>query len=63
VYFIRGGINPLIAALVAMGVLIGATIGKRGMMWTCSPQIRRVFIVVLGFVAPQMLVKGFGISF
>jgi uncharacterized membrane protein YfcA len=63
VYFIRGDVNPFIAAPVAMGVLIGATVGTRLMMRTRSTQIRRVFVVVLVFVALQMLVKGFGISF
>jgi len=63
VYFIRGDVNPFIAAPVAMGVLIGATVGTRLMMRTRSTQIRRVFVVVLVFVALQMLIKGFGISF
>ena len=63
VYFIRGDINPFIAAPVAMGVLIGATVGTRLMMRARSTLIRRVFVVVLLLVALQMLVKGFGISF
>jgi len=61
VYFIRGDVNPFIAAPVAMGVLIGATVGTHVMMRTRSTLIRRVFIVVLVFVALQMLVKGLGI--
>jgi uncharacterized membrane protein YfcA len=63
VYFIRGDINPFIAAPVALGVLIGATAGTRIMMRTRSTMLRRVFIVVLVFVALQMLVKGLGIHF
>jgi uncharacterized protein len=62
VYFIRGDVNPFIAAPVAMGVLIGATLGTRIMMRTKSTVIRRVFIIVLGFVALQMLVKGLGVQ-
>jgi uncharacterized protein len=62
VYFIRGDVNPFIAAPVAMGVLIGATLGTRIMMRTRSAMIRRVFVVVLLFVALQMLVKGMGIQ-
>lgn len=61
VYFIRGDVNPFIAAPVAMGVLIGATLGTRLMMRTRSTIVRRVFIVVLLFVALQMLAKGLGI--
>ena len=63
VYFVRGDVNPFIAAPVAMGVLIGATAGTRLMMRTRSTQIRRVFVVVLVLVASQMLVKGLGIHF
>lgn len=61
VYFVRGDVNPFIAAPVAMGVLIGATAGTRLMMRTRSTQIRRVFVLVLFIVALQMLVKGLGI--
>ncbi|MBI5876372.1 MAG: sulfite exporter TauE/SafE family protein [Chloroflexi bacterium] len=63
VYFMRGQINPFIAAPVALGVLIGATIGTRIMMRTRSTQLRWVFIIVLVFTAAQMLVKGLGIQF
>ncbi|MBI5032018.1 MAG: sulfite exporter TauE/SafE family protein [Chloroflexi bacterium] len=63
VYFVRGDVNPFIAAPVAMGVLIGATFGTRIMMRIRSTMIRRVFIVVLVIVALQMLVKGLGINF
>jgi uncharacterized membrane protein YfcA len=62
VYFVRGDVNPFIAAPVAMGVLIGATIGTRMMMRLKSTFIRRVFIIVLVFIALQMLVKGLGIQ-
>jgi uncharacterized membrane protein YfcA len=62
VYFIRGQINPFIAAPVALGVLIGALIGTRIMMRTRSTQLRWVFIIVLVFTAAQMLIKGAGIQ-
>ena len=58
VYFVRGDINPFIAAPVAMGVLIGATAGTRLMMRARSTVIRRIFVVVLLAVAAQMLWKG-----
>jgi uncharacterized membrane protein YfcA len=63
VYFIRGDVNPFIAAPVAMGVLIGATVGTRIMMRARSTHLRQIFIVVLVIVALQMLVKGLGIQF
>lgn len=58
VYFARGQINPFIAAPVAIGVLVGATVGTRIMARTKSTQLRRVFVVVLLAVAAQMLVHG-----
>lgn len=61
VYFIRGDINPFIAAPVALGVLIGATIGTRLMMRARSTQLRSVFVLVMLFISLQMLVKGLGI--
>jgi hypothetical protein len=63
VYFIRGDVNPFIAAPVAMGVLIGATFGTRIMVRTRSTQLRTLFVIVLVVVALQMLVKGLGIHF
>ena len=63
IYFVRGDINPFIAAPVALGVLIGAMIGTRLMVRARSTLIRRVFIIVLVVVAAQMFVKGFGIHF
>lgn len=61
IYFIRGDVNPFIAAPVAMGVLIGATLGTKIMMRARSTFIRQVFIVVLVLTAVQMLAKGLGI--
>ena len=63
IYFIRGEVNPFIAAPVALGVLIGATAGTRLMMRTRSTQIRMLFVIVMTFIALQMLVKGLGIQF
>jgi uncharacterized protein len=58
VYFTRGQINPFIAAPVAVGVLIGATVGTRIMARTKSTQLRRIFVVIVLLVAAQMLVRG-----
>jgi uncharacterized membrane protein YfcA len=61
VYFVRGDINPFIAAPVAAGVLIGAVGGSRLLGRIHSKVIRAIFVVVLIWVSIQMLVKGFGI--
>ena len=58
VYFTRGHINPFIAAPVAVGVLIGATVGTRIMAKTRSTRLRRVFVILVLAVAAQMLVRG-----
>jgi uncharacterized membrane protein YfcA len=57
-YFVRGDIDPVLAAPVAAGVLFGATIGSRFLGRLESRVIRVVFIVVLLVVSVQMLVRG-----
>lgn len=57
-YFMRGQIDPFLAAPVAIGVLVGATAGSRVLGRIQPRAIRIVFVGVLLFVAAQMLVKG-----
>lgn len=59
VYLLRGDIDPKIAAPVALGVLVGATIGTKIMQNLKSKTIRMIFIPVLAFVSIQMIIKGF----
>ncbi|MDP4094865.1 MAG: sulfite exporter TauE/SafE family protein [Bacillota bacterium] len=61
VYFTRGNIDPKIAAPVALGVLIGATIGTKVMQQLKSVTLRMIFIPVLLYVSIQMIVKGVNI--
>jgi uncharacterized membrane protein YfcA len=61
VYFLRGDIDPKIAAPVALGVLLGATVGTRVMQRLKSKTIRLIFIPVLAIVSIQMIVKGVGL--
>lgn len=58
VYFLRGSIDPKIAAPVALGVLLGATVGTRVMQRLKSKTIRLIFVPVLAFVSIEMIVKG-----
>jgi uncharacterized membrane protein YfcA len=60
VYLLRGDIDPKIAAPVALGVLIGATIGTKIMQNLRSKTIRLIFIPVLAYVSIQMILKGLG---
>lgn len=57
-YFMRGQIDPFLAAPVAAGVLAGATIGSRLLGRIGSRAIRWIFVAVLLFVSLQMLVRG-----
>jgi len=58
VYFARGDIDPFIAGPVAVGVLIGATIGARHLPRIGSGTIRVLFVAVLVAIACEMLLKG-----
>lgn len=62
VYLLRGDIDPKISAPVALGVLIGATIGAKIMENLRSKTIRMIFIPVLAFVSIQMIIKGLGVK-
>jgi uncharacterized membrane protein YfcA len=58
VYFARGDIDPFIAAPVAAGVLLGATVGSHLLGKLTSRLIRLVFVVVLMGISIAMLIKG-----
>ena len=58
VYFARGDIPPFVAAPVALGVAAGAFAGARLLHRVSSATLRAAFVVVLGFVALQMVLKG-----
>ena len=58
VYFARGDVLSLVAGPVAAGVLIGATAGSLLLGRLTSRSIRIAFIVVLVWIAGQMLWKG-----
>jgi uncharacterized protein len=58
VYFVRGDVDPFIAAPVAAGVLIGAVGGSLLLGHLKNQLIRTVFVVVLVFIAGQMLYRG-----
>lgn len=58
VYFARGDIDPFVAAPVAVGVLLGATIGSRSLSRLKSSTIRLIFVVLLLWLSAQMLLRG-----
>ena len=58
VYFMRGDIDPFIAAPVAAGVLIGAQSGSRLLPKIKSKTIRTAFVLVLLWISIEMLIRG-----
>jgi len=58
VYFMRGDIDPFVAAPVAAGVLVGAQAGSRLLPKIRSKVIRVGFVIVLLWISIQMLIKG-----
>jgi uncharacterized membrane protein YfcA len=63
IYFARGDIQPLVAAPVALGILLGALIGARIMMYLSNKTLRLIFIPIMMVVAIQMVLRGLGASF
>lgn len=57
-YLLRGDVRPEIAAPVAVGIIIGSFIGARVMVRMPAVRIRQIFVVVLGIVSIQMILKG-----
>lgn len=62
VYFWRGDVVPVVAAPVALGVLLGATIGSRLLVRFDNTTVRLIFIPVLIVVAIEMLLRGLGVA-
>lgn len=58
IYFQRGFINPMVAAPVALGVLIGATVGAKTLARLSNTTIRKIFVPLLVLIAVEMLIRG-----
>ena len=58
IYFERGAIDPLIAAPVALGVLLGASIGATILTRLSNVVVRKIFLPLLIIVAIEMLIRG-----
>ncbi len=63
VYFARGQIDPLIAAPVALGVVLGATIGAKTLAKLTNVTLRRIFVIVLILSAIEMFLHGLGVRY
>jgi uncharacterized membrane protein YfcA len=58
IYFARGDIHPLVAAPVALGVLVGASVGAKTLAKLSNSTIRKIFIPLLVLIAVEMLIRG-----
>jgi uncharacterized membrane protein YfcA len=58
IYFERGFINPLVAAPVALGVLLGATLGAKTLTHLSNAAVRLIFVPLLVLIALEMLLRG-----
>ena len=61
IYFTRGDIQPLIAAPVAIGVLLGAYLGTVVMARMRNATVRKVFLPILVYLALSMFLRGLGV--
>lgn len=60
IYLFRGEIDPYVAGPTAIGVFLGATAGSRLAHRVDLRWLRVLFVVVLGYTAVQMLLRGIG---
>ncbi len=63
VYFIAGGINQYTVAPVALGTMLGATMGSLIMNKLHSKVIKTVFFVLMIYLGYQMIAKGLLLGF
>jgi uncharacterized membrane protein YfcA len=60
VYVMRGGIDPFVAAPIAVGVYVGATLGSRVAPRIDLRLLRLLFILVLVYTTVEMLLRALG---
>jgi uncharacterized membrane protein YfcA len=60
IYFARGDVNPLITAPVALGILIGASLGTRFLLKAKNTAVRKVFAIILAVTAIEMILRALG---
>lgn len=60
IYFLKGDVDPFIAAPVAIGVLIGAMAGAKVLLKIKANTVRIVFLVILFAMGIDMVMKGIG---
>ncbi len=62
IYFSRGDIPPLVAAPVALGILTGALVGARLLVYLSNKVLRIIFVPVIVVAALEMILRSLGIG-
>jgi len=62
VYFSRNDILPLLAAPVALGILIGALLGARLLIYISNKTLRIIFVPVIVIAAVEMILRSLGMG-
>jgi hypothetical protein len=58
VYLNRGYVDPGLAMPVTLGVLAGSTLGARYLAGAATARLRKIFAVIVGLLAVQMIYSG-----
>ncbi len=61
IYFVRGDVDPVIVAPVALGILIGASLGAKALPRAKNPTVRKIFAIVLAIAGAEMVLRALGI--
>ncbi|MEM2886620.1 MAG: sulfite exporter TauE/SafE family protein [Candidatus Bathyarchaeia archaeon] len=62
IYWSLGYIHPILAAVSIIGVSIGARIGARILSRISGKRVRQIFIMVLGYLSINMILRGVDMS-
>jgi uncharacterized membrane protein YfcA len=62
IYWTLGYIQPFIAAPVVIGILFGAYFGSKLLQRTANRSVRLLFLVLLGIIGVEMVLRGFGVA-
>jgi uncharacterized protein len=62
IYYLRGDLNPYIAAPVALGILCGSMVGTKLLFRARNASVRKIFAVILAVTSVEMILRGAGIG-
>ncbi len=62
IYWALGYIQPFVVAPVVIGILLGAYCGSKMLQQTTGKSIRLMFLILLGIVGIEMVLRGFGVA-